>query len=87
MSHLTLGSASHDLKTEIEFSVDQARPHQKWAVVVTDHGSTILSKTKTTNAHGEFEVRKKVAGANSHVVVVTATNAATGETCSASGAV
>ena len=85
-SKIKVESRPSNRRTEVEFEVDEATPHQKWAVVIADNGTSIAHKTSRTNARGEFTVRKFLKGATGHSILASATNAVTGETCTATAA-
>jgi len=81
----TLKAKSDDGRLEVEFEVDSNVVRQAWRVVLADNGSTFLKKTlKTKGPSGSFTARARPhdrAGADS--IQATATNSATGESCSA----
>lgn len=85
-------ASSHKLKLseengriETEFEVDQNRNNRTWNVTIAVNGVTKVTTTAVTRApSGSFEVRRLLAnGAGNEVVVATATNPASGETCTA----
>jgi hypothetical protein len=78
-----------DSGIETEFEVDSNVVGQKWSVVITDNGATVLSAKRTTVApSGSFTVRALLANkAGTDTVVATARNAATGETCRGSASI
>jgi len=73
-------------RIQVEFEVESHVTGQVWNVLLTDNGHSFFSGKATTKApSGEFEVRtfaKNQAGTDA--VWASATNPATGETCSAS---
>ena len=76
---------SDDRRLEVEFEVDSNIRRQSWNVVLQDNGSTFLSKTrKTKGPSGSFEARSRPANrAGTDTIQATATNGATGESCTA----
>ncbi len=72
-------------RIEAEFEVDSNRNGQRWNVRLTDQGVQVFAGTATTTApSGSFEVERRIANrAGTDVIRATATNPATGETCSA----
>ena len=76
---------SDDRRLEVEFEVDSSIRRQVWHVVLQDNGSTFLSKTrKTKGPSGSFTARARPADrAGTDTIQATATNATTGESCSA----
>lgn len=80
---------SDDGRLEVEFEVDSNVVGQSWRVVLKDNGSTFLKKTLKTKApSGSFEARARpIDRAGTDTVAATATNAATGESCTATLAV
>ena len=80
-----LKAKSDDGRLEVEFEVDSNIRGQAWKVVVQDNGSTFLHKTlKTKGPSGSFEAKARPADrAGPDAIQATATNAATGESCTA----
>lgn len=80
-----LKAKSDDGRIEVEFEVDSNRVGQAWNVVLEDNGSTFLHKRLKTKApSGSFEARARPANkAGTDTILATATNAATGESCTA----
>jgi hypothetical protein len=76
-------------RIETEFEVDQNRVGKVWNVVIRDNGVVVANTLATTTApSGSFTVRRLLANrAGSDRVVARATNAATGETCSATATI
>jgi hypothetical protein len=70
-------------RIEVEFEVDSNIVGQKWSVTLKDNGSKVWSGTATTKApSGSFEVNKLISNkAGADKIQGTASNAATGETC------
>lgn len=81
----TLKAKSDDGRLEVEFEVDSNVVRQSWKVVLKDNGSTFLKKTLKTKApSGSFEARgRPVDRAGTDAIEATATNGATGESCTA----
>ncbi len=71
----------------MEFEVDSDVPGQTWQVEITDNGTEVFSGTRVTrDSSGEFRVRRGIANQRGEdTVVATASNAATGETCTGQG--
>ena len=78
-----------DGRIEAELEVDSNRVGQRWNVRLTDQGVQVFSGTATTTApSGSFEVERRIANrAGVDVVRATATNPATGETCTATASI
>ncbi len=76
---------SDDGRLEVEFEVDSNVRRQSWNVVLQDNGSTFLrKKLKTKGPSGSFEARARPANrAGTDTIQATATNGATGESCTA----
>ena len=72
-------------RIETEFSVDQNVNGQVWKVTLSHNSTTFLTTLATTKApSGSFTVRASVADlAGTDSIGALATNAATGESCSA----
>ena len=70
---------------EYEFEVDQNKNGQRWNVTITDQGVKVFSGARTTVApSGSFSVEGRTSNrAGTDTFVAKATNAATGETCTA----
>lgn len=71
-------------KLSVDFGVDMATHTSgvAWTVKVTDNGTTIYRGRVSTISDGSFSVTKSIAPrAGRNVVVATARNLATGETC------
>jgi hypothetical protein len=77
--------ASRDGLIQTEFEVDQNRVGQVWSWTLKDNGVTVASGRATTVApSGSFTVRRNLADrAGTDTIVAAATNAATGERCTA----
>lgn len=71
---------------EVEYEVDSNVAGQTWKVKITDNGNKVYAgKQVTKGASGSFSVERRTANlAGQDVVVATATNIASGETCSGS---
>ena len=80
-----LKAKSDDGRLEVEFEVDSNIRRQSWNVVLKDNGSTFLQKSyRTKGPSGSFEARARPADrAGSDAIEATATNRATGESCTA----
>jgi len=74
-------------RLRVEFEVDSDVPGQTWAVRITDNGAEVFSGTRVTqDGSGEFRVRRATRNQpGPDTVVATASNTATGETCTAEG--
>lgn len=77
---------SDDRRLEVEFEVDSNVRGQVWNVVLQDNGSTFFhKKRKTKGLSGSFEAKAKPTNqAGTDAIQATATNAVTGESCTAS---
>jgi hypothetical protein len=79
-------NAPRNGRIQVEFEVESHVSGQTWTVVLKDNGATFFSGSKTTQAPGgSFEAKasaKDQAGVDS--IAASATNPATGETCTAS---
>ncbi len=85
---LKVAPRGSDQRTKIEFEVDSNVNGQSWNVRITDKGATVLSGVKVTAApSGSFTARTKVSGASGHAIMATATDRASGQTCSVRAAV
>jgi hypothetical protein len=73
----------------VRWDVDSGIPGQSWTMSVSRNGSVIGSGTRVTNDRGEAEFRLRgVANpAGRDTFTGTATNPATGETCSGSASI
>jgi len=73
-------------RTQVEFEVESHVSGQVWTVQMDDNGATFFKGSKTTKAPGgSFEAKASAKNqAGTDKINATATNAATGETCSAS---
>ncbi len=72
-------------KLSVDFGVDMARHTAgvAWKVKASDNGTVFVNGTKRTIADGSFSVSRVLTPkAGSNHIVATASNAATGETCS-----
>lgn len=71
----------------VEFEVDSDVPGQRWRVIISDNGTEVFAGTRRTeDGSGDFRVRRAIADrVGPDNIVATATNAATGETCTAEG--
>lgn len=71
---------------EVSFEVDQNRNGQTWNVAISDNGTSVFSGTAVTRApSGSFDVHLVIANqAGSDMVMATASNQLTGETCTGS---
>lgn len=78
-----LKTKADDGRLEVEFEVDSNKNGQTWAVTVTDNTVKVYTGSRKTVApSGSFSVEKVIANrAGNDVIVATARNAATGETC------
>jgi hypothetical protein len=74
-----------DGRIEVELEIDSNVPGQVWAVKITDNGTKVFKGNRTTaGASGSFSVELKVPNqAGTDKFIGKATNAATGETCTA----
>lgn len=74
-----------DGRIEAELEVDSNRNGQRWNVRLTDQGVLVFAGAATTKApSGSFEVERRIPNrAGTDVIRATATNPATGETCTA----
>ena len=72
-----------DGKLEMEYEVDSNQRGQTWTVLVTDNGNQVFAGDKVTKGRsGSFTVQTHTANlAGDDKFVATATNAASGETC------
>ena len=79
----TLEVKNDDGGLEVEYEVDSNVAGQTWAVSITDNGKKVFKGNKVTKgASGSFTVEKHPANlAGTDTVIATATNAASGETC------
>lgn len=70
-------------KIELELEVDSNKVGQTWAVRITDNGTQVFAgNRKTTAPSGSFSVNLLVANrAGSDAFKATASNAATGKSC------
>lgn len=70
-------------RLEVEYEVDSNVVGQTWRVRLADNGRVFLATTRRTVApSGSFEVHARTANrAGTDVILATARNAATGETC------
>jgi hypothetical protein len=70
---------------EYEFEVDSNRNGQRWNVRITDNGAVVFKGARKTVApSGSFTVEGRTANRSGrNAFVAKATNAATGETCTA----
>lgn len=75
-----------DRRLKVEFEVDSDVKGQTWNVVMKDNGSTFSRQVrKTKGLSGSFEARAKTANqAGADLIEASATNSATGESCTAS---
>ncbi len=73
-------------RIQVEFEVESHISGQVWTVQMDDNGASFFKGSKTTKAPGgSFEAKASAANqAGTDKITATATNAATGETCSAS---
>ena len=80
-----LKAKSDDGRLELELEVDSNVSRQTWQVVLKDNGSNVLKKKfKTRAPSGSFEARARPADrAGTDTIQATATNNATGESCTA----
>jgi hypothetical protein len=80
-----LKAKNDDGRIEVEFEVDSNRNGQRWAVTIKDNGTKVWSGRRTTKApSGSFSVEKRIANrAGADLIVATARNLRTGETCRA----
>ena len=74
-----------DGRLEVEFEVDSNVRRQVWNVTLMDNGSVFRQRTyKTKGPSGSFEAKGRPADrAGADTIQATATNSATGESCSA----
>lgn len=87
-SKLKLAPRGNNKRTKVEFEVDSNQNGQAWNVQITDNGVVAFSGVKTTAGRsGSFEARAKLKGATGHAVAATATDPASGQTCSMSASI
>jgi hypothetical protein len=88
-SSSTLQLKTDDNRIETEFEVDQNVAGDTWKVTISDNGTVVAHARKTIAApHDSFEVHKRIANlVGTDTVMASATNLATGETCSATGSI
>jgi hypothetical protein len=84
-THHELTAKRDDGRVEVETEIDSNRAGQTWHVTMSDNGSRFLSRSRVTKApSGSFEIRATVANrAGADKIRAVATNARTGERCSA----
>jgi len=89
MSTSKLKIGARDGRIETQFEVDQNVIGQTWSVQLKDNGSPFFRGQRTTAApSGSFEVRAFAANQpGADAISATATNLATGESCSASASI
>ena len=69
-------------RLEVEFEVDSERRGQAWRVVLKNDGQVFFRGKRTTNASGEFEVKRFTRdGRGTDRIVARAKNLSTGEVC------
>jgi hypothetical protein len=76
-------------KLSVDWGVDMAR-HLRgvaWKVTEANNGTVFVNKTVTTIADGSFSITRLLAPQPTNHVKASATNRATGETCTASATV
>lgn len=77
-------------RLSVDFGVDMARHKAgiQWRISGTDNGTPFVNATVKTIRDGSFSVTRLLTPATGiNAVVATASNAATGETCSISGSI
>jgi hypothetical protein len=79
-------NAPRNGRIEVEFEVESHVSGQVWTVVLKDNGATFFSGSKTTKAPGgSFEAKASAKDqAGKDAISASATNPATGESCTAS---
>jgi len=72
-----------DGRLEVEYEVDSNKRGQTWTVLITDNGNQVFAGDKVTKRpSGSFTVHMRTSNlAGDDVFEATATNAASGETC------
>ncbi|MCB1131122.1 MAG: hypothetical protein KDN05_08335 [Verrucomicrobiae bacterium] len=72
-------------RVEVEYEIDQARPGDRWRVVIKSNGRTILRTVRKVNSAGNVEVRKLAANASgTETIRVRGKNLRTGHSCTLS---
>jgi len=84
-THQELVAGRDDGRIEVELEVDSSRAGQTWHVTMSDNGARFLSRTRVTRGRsGSFEIARTVANrAGRDRITARATNARTGERCTA----
>jgi hypothetical protein len=84
-THQKLVAKRDDGRIQVEVEVDSNRVGQTWQVSLADNGSRFLSASAVTKApSGSFEIRRTITNrAGDDRITAVATNARTGERCSA----
>ena len=79
-----LKAKTDDGRLQVEYEVDSNVVGQTWSVNLKDNGVVVFQGTRTTLApSGSFSLERRIADrAGSDTIVATASNAATGQTCS-----
>ena len=79
------GNPPRNGRIQVEFEVESHVAGQVWSVRLGDNGATFFAGTATTKAPGgSFELRKLAKNQpGADVIAASATNPATGETCTA----
>jgi hypothetical protein len=78
-----------DGQLEVEFEVDSNVNRQRWSVAISQNGTQIFSGNRVTRGpSGSFTVRLLAPdAAGTDAFTASATNAATGETCSGAASI
>lgn len=78
-----LKAKADDGRIEVEFEVDTNRNGQRWDVKISDNGTRVYHRTRTTVApSGSFTVHKRITNrAGADAITAKATRTSTGATC------
>ena len=80
--HWKLKASPEGSRIELQLEVEAGRPGQRWAVTVTDNGTSVVSTARTASATSQIAVRALVPNrAGTDRLVATARNSATGALC------
>jgi hypothetical protein len=84
-THQKLVAKRDDGRIEVEVEVDSDKAGQTWHVTMADNGSRFLSVSRVTRGpSGSFEITRLIANRSGRDrITAVATNAGTGEKCSA----
>lgn len=72
---------------KVQGKIDEGVAGSTWHIVASDNGVIVFEGDLVTRLDGELQKTVKVAGVTGHAFQIDATNAATGETCSASASI